>query len=48
MLDFSLPEFLSYERSLWVFFLATVFLGVFVLIVGPRLVKTLTTEWRTP
>ena len=27
MLDFSLPEFLSYERSLWVFFLATVFLG---------------------
>jgi hypothetical protein len=28
--------------------LATVFLGVFVLIVGPRLVKTLTTERRTP
>ena len=28
--------------------LATVFLGVFVLIVAPRLVKTLTTERRTP
>ena len=28
--------------------LATVFLGVFVLIVGPRLVKTLTPERRTP
>ncbi len=28
--------------------LATVFLGVFVAIVAPRLVKTLTTERRTP
>ena len=27
MLDFSIPEFLSQERSLWVFFLATVLLG---------------------